>query len=107
MNLQCQLTVNSFDSGLSLNYSNGSNNNQSGIIQSNGIIVINNNRTIIMSLLDLCMRTITTNLHLFRQIILPDELTVKLIHNLIRIKKFSDEDLNRFLHVDLHTLDLS
>jgi hypothetical protein len=65
-------------------------------------------RTIVpKTLIDLCMLSIAQHLECFTKIVLPDELTLRLLSILIEGKRLNDNTLLPFLHSNLRGLDLS
>jgi len=58
------------------------------------------------SLIDLCLTSVTHHLEKYTSIVLPNELTLRLVELLIRGKRLNDHTLLPFLHSNLHTLDL-
>jgi hypothetical protein len=58
------------------------------------------------SLLDLCLTSVSKNLDNYTSIVLPNELTLRLLALLIRAKQLNNNTLMPFLHSDLRTLDL-
>lgn len=58
------------------------------------------------SLIDLCLSSVTHHLEKYTSIVLPNELTLRLLSLLIRGKRLNDNTLLPFLHSNLRTLDL-
>jgi hypothetical protein len=60
-----------------------------------------------VKLLDICLHTIIRNFRRYTSIVLPDELTLKLIELLNKRRRLNDETLAPLLHPHLRTLDLA
>ncbi|KAL6050012.1 hypothetical protein QOT17_020091 [Balamuthia mandrillaris] len=59
------------------------------------------------SLIELCLKYVAYNLNKFTKIVLPDELTLRLLQLLIEGKQLNDHTLLPFLHSNLRRLDIS
>ncbi|KAL6066766.1 hypothetical protein QOT17_009349 [Balamuthia mandrillaris] len=59
------------------------------------------------SLIELCLKYVAYNLNKFSKIVLPDELTLRLLQLLIEGKQLNDHTLLPFLHSNLRRLDIS